>query len=171
MGLPIGQASIAVSTAANTVANRTTRPDVQPAAPAEEARLVQREESSAPPAAGFGENTLSPLSAALETLDTNLEVAQEVVPTVEELRARARVAQAERQAQTAEPRPLERPDELRRRESVRPEPDPAVQNFVAEREPTTPNTRLAPPAAPERLETVQSIRPTPDPSARVDFFA
>lgn len=93
-------------------------------------RLI--EEPEAPPVrVGFGENTLSPSGAALRTLDRNLEAASELVPTVQELRERARFNQAARpdaiESRTTPPRETE----PRQPESVRPEPNPAAREFVA----------------------------------------
>lgn len=170
MGLSIGRASIAISTASTAGVNRPQRPEVTPNARVEEQPIVERTER-ARPRVGFGENTLSPLSAALETIDSNLEAVADVVPTVEELRERARVVQSEQRAEALENRPVERPEELRRRETVRPESDPAVQNFVAEREATPPDTRLAPAEAPDTLGPIEDVRPAPDPNSRIDFFA
>ena len=66
----------------------------------------------------------------METLDSNLAISRDLVPTVEELRERARVVQAERLAETPTRRLVEGANELRQRESVRPEPSAEVQNFV-----------------------------------------
>jgi hypothetical protein len=77
--------------------------------------------------AGFGEGTLSPSGAALKTLDANLRAAKQLVPTVDELRDRARIAQARREDAVAV-RELE-PVEFRQPERVRPEASPAVRNF------------------------------------------
>src|SRR5690606_21282546 len=82
--------------------------------------------------AGFGKNTLSPSGAALKTLDSNLEAAQELVPTVQELRDRARAAQTERAVELEARAEAARATDLRRRESVRPEPNPAARFFVQE---------------------------------------
>lgn len=80
--------------------------------------------------AGFGEGTLSPSGAALKTLDANLRAAEQLVPTVEELRERARIAQARREeAAAANDAP---PVEFRQPERVRPEASPDVRNFVQE---------------------------------------
>lgn len=173
MGLSIGQASIAISTASTASANRPQRPEVTPNARVEERPIVERTDRPRPQV-GFGENTLSPLSAALETIDSNLEAVEDVVPTVEELRERARVAQAEQRAELLEDRPVERPEELRRRETVRPESDPAVRNFITEPEATRPDTRLAAPEQPGQLpdlSLVEEVRPAPEPNSRIDFFA
>ncbi len=169
MGLSIGPASSALAPLNASGINRPPRSDAPRASEGDEARLVQ--ESEAPPVqVGFGENSLSPSGAALETLDSNLAVARELVPTVAELRERARVVQAERRAAAPTPRPVERPEGLRRRESVRPEPDAAVQNFVDDAGTTERpvETQEAPP-----LEPQDATRPTPAPSpvtdSRIDF--
>jgi hypothetical protein len=80
--------------------------------------------------AGFGEGTLSPSGAALKTLDANLRAAEQLVPTVEELRERARIAQARRDEAAAAGD--SNPVEFRQPERVRPEANPAVRNFVRE---------------------------------------
>lgn len=129
MGLSIGSASIAVSSLSSASASRVNRQAAPAVSVEEDVRLVQEPETP-PIRAGFGENTLSPQGAALAALDSNLEAAEDIVPTVEELRERSRVIQAERVTEGPIRRPAERSDELRRVESVRPEPDAAVQNFV-----------------------------------------
>ena len=133
MGLNIGAAARAVSALPPTGLNRPDRAAV-PRDPEADRRgdLVQRPEEPEI-RAGFGENTLSPNGAALETLDSNLEVAGRLVPTVEELRQRAQVNQAQR-ADAVETRTARTPD-VRRRETVRPEPNPAVRNFATEPRP------------------------------------
>ena len=78
--------------------------------------------------AGFGEGTLSPSGAALKTLDVNLRNAEQLVPTVEELRERARIAQVRREEAAVDSAPVE----FRQPERVRPEASPAVRNFVQE---------------------------------------
>jgi hypothetical protein len=163
MGLSIGSASIAASAAGASGINRSSRLGA-PRPSGEEANLVPQAE--APPVqAGFGENTLSPSSAALQTLDQNLAVAEELVPTMEELRERAVVLQAERIAAAPASRPPEQQAELRRRESVRPEPDPAVQNFVRDSGSVEEPVAGEPAAAPQELVTpADSESPTPGPS-------
>jgi len=132
MGINIGAVARAVS-----ALPPASRPDRTPVRtdPQAEARtdIVQRPEEPEI-TAGFGENTLSPSAAALETLDSNLEVAQRIVPTVQELRERARVSQAAR-PDTIEARVAAPAQDVRRLETVRPEPSPAVRNFVSNPEP------------------------------------
>ena len=87
-------------------------------------------EEPQPVQAGFGDNTFSPQGAALATLDSNLAISRSLVPTVEELRERARVVQSERLEETPTRRLVDGSNDLRQRESVRPDPSPDVQNFV-----------------------------------------
>lgn len=125
MGVDIGAASRAISSLAPAGFIRSDRAAATTPEGEQPGQLIRREK---PPEirVGFGENTLSPSGAALRTLDRNLEAAGQLVPTVEELRARAREAQALREAaqETAEP------VEFRQPERVRPEPSPAARNFV-----------------------------------------
>ncbi len=66
-----------------------------------------------PPKAGFGEGTISAPMAAMRTLDTNLEQARAVVPTLAEIRKQAqekaaetiRALQARREKAAAQPPP------------------------------------------------------------------
>lgn len=172
MGLSIGSASIAVSSVNATAVNRPNRSEASRVSEAPQTEQNPAPERN-PVRAGFGENTLSPLGAALETLDTNLEVAEEIVPTVQELREQSRVNQAQLREDNPTFRSGENTGELRRRESVRPEPDPAVQNFVqdvgAVEERSTPeavglSTAANAPETPQ-FEIASST------STRVDFFA
>jgi hypothetical protein len=95
---------------------------------AEKPGQLVREKEAPEIRAGFGEGTLSPSGAALKTLDANLRNAEQLVPTVEELRERARIAQARREeAAAASDAP---PVEFRQPERVRPEASFAVRNFV-----------------------------------------
>ncbi len=185
MGISIGSASFNVSTLSNGAANRNYPAASTRVSSGEAARLNQ-EANSQPVQVGFGENTLSTSGAALQAIDSNFEVAQEIVPTVQELRERSRVVQSELRQEAVRPRPVERPEELRRRESVRPEADPAVQNFVQD---TGGVENIAPAAAPEApvgnapsesatptVATQRSDVATPGttvpPAAnRIDFFA
>lgn len=124
MGVNIGAASRAITALAPAALSRPERSPVTTPDGEQPGQLIRREK---PPEirVGFGENTLSPSGAALRTLDTNLEAAGQLVPSVEELRARAREAQALREAaqETAEP------VEFRQPERVRPQPGPEVRNF------------------------------------------
>jgi hypothetical protein len=87
--------------------------------------------------AGFGENTLSPSGAALRTINSNLEAARRLVPSVEELQQAARQRAAEqadsfeRSAQRGdEERPgIGEPQPPREEVSFRPEPAPQARNF------------------------------------------
>lgn len=90
MGVAIGQTPAALS--------RLDAATVRRRARAGEERLSgqagsgQREEPEV--RAGFGAGTLSAQGAALKTVSTNLRRARELVPTVEELQAKAREAAA-----------------------------------------------------------------------------
>ncbi len=172
MGLSIGSASIAISSVNTTAVNRPNRSEAPRASEGVSADPNSPPERP-PVRVGFGENTLSPLGAALETLDTNLEVAEELVPTVQELRERSQVTQAQLREDNPAFRPADNTTELRRRESVRPEPDPAVQNFVqdvaAVEEPVTSEASDLSTAA-NAPETPQ-FAVSPSPTSRVDLFA
>lgn len=126
--------------------------------------------------AGFGENTLSPSGAALTTVNSNLEAAERLIPTVEELRERARVNRAERAEAAAASRETGRTEDLRRRELVRPAPDPAVRNFAPEPRPVSapeaverPTFNPASPAAPGGLESSVANAPTDPARTRLDI--
>jgi len=108
--------------------------------------------------AGFGEGTLSPSGAALKTLDANLRAAEQLVPTVEELRERARIAQARREETAAANEAA--PVEFRQPERVRPEASFAVRNFVREEERTV-ESQTTP------VRETDAVQPTPP--AEPDF--
>lgn len=119
---------------------------------AEKPGQLVREKEAPEIRAGFGEGTLSPSGAALKTLDANLRNAEQLVPTVEELRERARIAQTRREEATAagEVPPIE----FRQPERVRPEASPAVRNFVQE------DTKLV--EAPEvNVRETEAAKPAP----------
>ncbi len=154
MGINIGAAARAVS--ALPPANRPDRTPVRPDPRVQERTdIVQRPEEPEI-RAGFGENTLSPSAAALETLDSNLEAAERIVPTVQELRERSRVTQAAR-PDTIESRATAPAPDVRRLETVRPEPSAAVRNFVEDTNPV----QVRPPAEtpPAEDEAVDSVPP------------
>lgn len=158
MGVNIGAASRAISSLAPAGFIRPERAAVTTPEGEQPGQLIRREK---PPEirVGFGENTLSPSGAALRTLDRNLEAAGQLVPSVEELRARAREAQALREAaqETAEP------VEFRQPERVRPEPSPAARNFVQdEARPiaTEPARREVPEPPAEERPPVEFSAPT-----------
>lgn len=130
MGLDIGAAARAIAPLPPAGFTQRDRGRLPGETRGEEAGQLVRGPEEPEIRAGFGENTLSPPGAALETLDTNLEVAGQLVPTVEELRARARVNQAERADALAARAGQERPEEVRQRETLRPEPNPAARNFL-----------------------------------------
>ena len=126
MALNIGATSQATLSLASTGASRSVR-GVASNQTAEKPGQLVRDKEAPDVRAGFGEGTLSPSGAALKTLNANLRAAEQLVPTVEELRERARVAQARRE-DAAAAREAE-PVEFRQPERVRPEASPAVRNF------------------------------------------
>lgn len=91
MGLSIGQTASQLPVARTLSAPRSGSAVQSESGTARNSRA----ENDAGPRVGFGSNTLSAASAALVTLDTNLERAREIVPTVEELRAQLRASRAE----------------------------------------------------------------------------
>ena len=121
--------------------------------------------------AGFGENTLSPSGAALKTIEANLKAARQLVPTVEELRERARAAQARREEATAATDTP--PVEFRQRELVRPESNPAARNFLQEedRPAGAPEVQNRAPKNPEAVGPgLAAPQPAP-PGSRLDLQA
>lgn len=176
MGINIGSTSRAIVSLASTGAARLNRAVASTPPTEKPGQLVKREE--APEIrAGFGENTLSVSGAALKTIDSNLKAAKQLVPTSEELRERARVAQARREeaiasavAPTLAPAPAPEatannttPVELPQRELVRPEANPAVRNFVQDEAGPSESTEAQGPAA-ERRESARVSTPPATPS-------
>lgn len=96
MGVQIGQTSAAVLRLDSIAVRRRARTGNDQLSEQARAREDQVEIR-----AGFGRDTLSPQGAALETVSKNLARARELVPTVEELSARAREASAREAAETA----------------------------------------------------------------------
>lgn len=125
MGIGIGTTTRAIVSLTPVGFTQPVR-SVAPSSNSEKPGQLVRPEEAPEVEAGFGENTLSPSGAALKALDSNLKAAAQLVPTVEELRERARAAQAQREdAAAREAQPVE----FRRREAVLPEASPAVRNF------------------------------------------
>lgn len=156
MAINIGATSQATLSLASAGASRSVR-GVASNQTAEKPGQLVREKEAPAIRAGFGEGTLSPSGAALKTLDANLRAAKQLVPTVDELRDRARIAQARREDAVAA-REAE-PVELRQPERVRPEASSAVRNFF--QDDTSPVER---PEA-ESAEPVESVSPVADPFA------
>ncbi len=91
---------------------RPQRPEAAPAAsapsappaantlrtPAQQEALEPRPPSLPDVQAGFGRNTISPPAVALQTIDTNLQNARDVVPTLEEQQGRIQERLAQIQA-------------------------------------------------------------------------
>lgn len=172
MGLDIGTSVRVIASVAPASLYRPDRAAVSGDNRAEEAGRLVRPPEDPPVRAGFGENTLSPSSAALEALDTNLEVAGDLVPTVQELRERARVNQAARPG-AIESGAARNQGDVRRLESVRPEPNVNARNFIADR-------ALEPVSAPAASEVAEEAGETgtdqddttrPPAPARLDVFA
>lgn len=132
MALNIGATSQAALPLASAGVSRSVRSAASNQSAEKPGQLVRDKEAPAV-RAGFGEGTLSPSGAALKTLDANLRAAEQLVPTVEELRERARLAQARREEAVAA-REAE-PVEFRQPERVRPEANPAVRNFFERESP------------------------------------
>ncbi len=155
MAINIGATSQATLSLASVGASRSVRGVASNQTDEKPGQLVRKKE--APEIrAGFGEGTLSPSGAALKIVDANLRAAEQLVPTVEELRERARVAQARRdEAAAREAEPVE----FRQPERVRPEASAAVRNFFQDE--TSPVER---PEA-ESAESVESGSPVADPFA------
>lgn len=126
MAINIGATSQATLSLASVGASRSVRGVASNVSDEKPGQLVREKEAPAV-RAGFGEGTLSPSGAALKTLDANLRAAEQLVPTVEELRERARIAQARREEAVAAREAA--PVEFRQPERVRPEASPAVRNF------------------------------------------
>jgi len=168
MGLSIGAASRAIAQIAPAGPIRPER-YVAPIREAEYRGQLVRPEAPPEVRAGFGENTLSPSSAALKTLDANLEAAARLVPSVEELRDRARAAQAERANAAASRAEADRSEGLRRRESVRPEPNPSARFFVQDTEEPT-RAGVAPTEVDENSPEAEPPAPAPS-GTRLDVQA
>ncbi len=155
MAVNIGATSQASFSLASVGASRSVRGVASNQSAEKPGQLVREKEVPAV-RAGFGEGTLSPSGAALKTLDANLRAAEQLVPTVEELRERARVAQARREeavaARNADP------VEFRQPERVRPEANTAVRNFF--QKDTPPAERPKEDAAP--VEPSETAPPTAD---------
>lgn len=180
MGINIGSTSRAIVSLASTGAARLNRAVASTPPTEKPGQLVKREE--APEIrAGFGENTLSVSGAALKTIDSNLKAAKQLVPTSEELRERARVAQARREeaiasavAPTLAPEATANdttPVELPRRELVRPEANPAVRNFVQDEAGPSESTEAQGPAAERRESARVSTPPVTPPGTRLNLQA
>lgn len=170
MGMSIGSASRAIASLAPAGLTRSGRA-VASNPDAEKPGQLVRAEEVPEIRAGFGENTLSPSGAALKTIEANLKAARQLVPTAEELRERARAAQARREeAAAATETP---PVEFRQRELVRPEPNPAARNFLQEedRPAGAPEVQNRAPENPE----VVGLGPAPPqpapPGSRLDLQA
>ena len=142
MGLDIGATARAISSLAPVGFSRPERLGAPRDARTDDAAQLGRQEEDVEIRVGFGENTLSPSGAALRTLEGNLEAALQLVPTVQELRERARVNQAVR-TEAIEAR-TERSSEVRRLETVRPEPSAAVRNFLQDSDLTAVQARSVP---------------------------
>lgn len=134
MGLSIGTSASALASIAPAPLPRPDRVGEPRDRLLEEPGRVLPREEAPELRAGFGENTLSLPGAALRTLDASRENSRELVETLRELRERARAIEADRPGASERAAEDERTGELRQRESVRPDPDPAVRNFVAEAE-------------------------------------
>lgn len=96
MGVQIGQTSAAALRLDSIAVRRRARTGNDQLS--EQARPREEQDDIR---AGFGRDTLSPQGAALETVSKNLARARELVPSVEELSARAREAAAREAAETA----------------------------------------------------------------------
>lgn len=163
MGIGIGSTSRAIVSLTPVGITLPVR-SVASSTSAEKPGQLVRPEEAPDVQVGFGENTLSPSGAALKTLDSNLKAAAKLVPTVAELRERARAAQA--QAQREEAAANETPPvDFRRRETVLPEPNPAVRNFFQDTPKPVDAAEASAPAptaeAPEEAAAVQPSRPQP----------
>jgi len=179
MGINIGSTSRAIVSLASTGATRLNRAVASTPPTEKPGQLVKRDE--APEIrAGFGENTLSVSGAALKTIDSNLKAAKQLVPTPEELRERARVAQARREeaiASAVAPAPTTTttsdtpPVEFPRRELVKPEANPAVRNFVQEEAGPSESTEVQSPAAERQESTSVSTPPATPPGTRLNLQA
>lgn len=156
MAINIGATSQATLSLASAGASRSIRGVASNLSAEKPGQLVREKEAPAI-RAGFGEGTLSPSGAALKALDANLRAAEQLVPTVEELRERARVAQARREeaAATREAKPVE----FRQPERVRPEASVAVRNFFQDDTPPVEQAET------EAAEPAESASPVADPFA------
>lgn len=93
--------------------------------------------------AGFGEGTISPLTAAFRTIDRTVKGVRESQPTIEEIRERFQSQAAERRAETfRETRGDNAANPLRAIEAGLPEPSRRVRAF-AETDPVAPRETLA----------------------------
>ncbi|MBI2421787.1 MAG: hypothetical protein HYV27_03075 [Candidatus Hydrogenedentes bacterium] len=134
MGLPIGQSVASFSAARAAEFAQASRKAVVDTAVSESNRLTGRNPEAE--AARQSERTTSPQGLALRTLSINLEEARQLVPTLEEVQARAREARTERPAADGQEgnalrrETRESQEEVRAPlESVRPDPSPQVRRF------------------------------------------
>ncbi len=112
----------------------------------ERANAFAREERPDPNQlrAGFGEGTISPLTAAFRTIDRTVQGVRESQPTIQEIRERFQARAAERLAETfRETRGEALGNPLRPIEPGLPEPSRRVRAF-AETDPPTEREPLAP---------------------------
>lgn len=113
----------------------------------ERANTFAREERPDPSQfrAGFGEGTISPLTAAFRTIDRTVQGVRENQPTIQEIRERFQARAAERRAETfRETRGEALGNPLRPIETGLPEPSRRVRAFAdtdppADRGPLAPN--------------------------------
>lgn len=173
MGVQVGQTSAAVLRLDSIAVRRRARTGndqlSEQARPREDAVDVR---------AGFGRNTLSPQGAALETVSKNLARARELVPSVEELSARAREASAREAAETAarqqkasEAETIAKANsaEPERAVSAVPKAEPFARFFEAqENQASSPEVNVPAQEAPQAqaAEATPAPSPTPEPAQR-----
>lgn len=147
MGVRIGQMSVAPMM--RTAASQGYRISSEPgrAARLEEANPFNRADRVDIVSAGFGDNTLSPGAAALQTLDSNLRSSRNISRKMEEIRASLRAQrdeQQQRQQEAGEPPDVENPpEEAKESVAYRPTAQPQALTYAAAPEPVS-----SPPATP-----------------------
>ena len=117
--------------------------------------VFQRESKTPTPGAGFGRNTISGPAAAVVTLTRGVEAVADILPSVEEVRARARQAARERQDQLDER--VREPAAESRVEIRIPDASAQARNFINSLDETA-----------SRVDARLAGR-DPEPAARVSF--
>jgi hypothetical protein len=147
MGMRIGPAAVNSAMQRPGTTGRAASDPSGGAARPEELNPFSRADRVEVARAGFGEGTMSPSGAALQTLGTNLRTARRIVRTAQEIReeARARRAEQERKETKAERQPIPSARENNTRE---------IAAYRAE-----------PPQAENEPREAVTYRPTPAPQA------
>lgn len=167
MGMRIEQSAVDF-TAMRPGGNARTQA-LQGAAPGKAPGLAPRRDTADDMRVGFGENTMSPSTAALRTISVNMERARSIVPSVEQLREEFRARREElesAQRQDAAARASAAPAV---EESTRPEAaSRAVNAFQQEAEAQA--SRDFPPSAQNRIPAPAPVAENTVTPARLDVL-